>query len=65
MTENSQNENKVLLGSKVKTIVRDAVETIAREDDRSVSNTVARLLETHPEVQKKISETTAQMPIAA
>lgn len=65
MDKNNQKENLVLIGAKIKKSVRETIETIASVEDRSVSQTVNRLLETHPEVQKKISESNQPLPIAA
>ena len=57
MTENEtieQKENLELIGTKVKPFIRETIEDIAKENDHSISKTVARLLESHPQIVEKL-----------
>ena len=45
-----QNGNKVQLGARVDPAIFAAIEKLAADDERSVSNTVERLLKSHQQV---------------
>lgn len=54
--ENLKEGARVNINAKAPLIIKRAVESIAREEDRRFSNMVARLLEESPRVQAKIKE---------
>lgn len=58
-------EPRVVVTAKTPRTVRGALEELAREDDRPLSNLVARLLEESPRVQAKLAEMATREPVAA
>jgi hypothetical protein len=58
-------EPRVVVTAKTPRTVREALEELAREDDRPLSNLVARLLEESPRVQAKIAEMATREQAAA
>lgn len=56
-SHNEISTNKVPLAAKVDPAVLAAVEKLARDDDRSLSNMVERLLKTNPQVQEVLDAT--------
>lgn len=47
----NQNDKKTMIGIYVSPIIRQQIELLANEEDRSMSNVVERLLKTHPRIQ--------------
>lgn len=53
MNQSEPNKNrKVLVGAKVDPLIRDAVESIANAEDRTVSNVIERILKSSVEVKR-------------
>lgn len=60
MENTEQNDNnKVQIGTKVAPDIFSIVKEIAVLEDRSISNTVERLLKTHPRIQPLLEAETA------
>ncbi len=55
-----QNTNKMLVSSKVDPAIYSAISYIAREEDRSVSNVVERLVKQHPRVIELLEAANAE-----
>lgn len=51
---NPENGNKVQVSTKVDPVILGIVNDIAAEEDRTISNTVERLLKTNPQVQERL-----------
>lgn len=51
MEEQEQKTTKVAVGANIDPAIHNAVVQFAMDDDRSISNTIERLLKTHPRVQ--------------
>lgn len=47
----NQNDKKTMIGIYVSPLIRQQIELLANEEDRSMSNVVERLLKTHPRIQ--------------
>ncbi len=59
MDTTEQKNTKVLIGTNVDPAIYDLVVEMAQEEERSLSNTVERLLKTHPRVAERlVAETT-------
>ena len=59
-TENTeQNTNKVAIGAKVDPRIYAVIERLSREDERSISNTVERLLKQSPLIQESLEADSA------
>jgi hypothetical protein len=54
METTEQKDTKVQLATRVDPNVSAAIEKIVAEEERTVSNTIERLLKTHPRVQEII-----------
>jgi hypothetical protein len=54
MSKKPTKEEKVLVMGKVPATVREVINNLAEEDDRTFSNMVARLLEESPRVRAKL-----------
>lgn len=52
MENENDNERKVTIAVKVSPEVKEKLETMAKEDDRTLSQTAFRLLRTHPLLQQ-------------
>lgn len=52
MENNTEKTTKVQLATRVDPNVSAAIEKIVAEEERTVSNTIERLLTTHPRVQE-------------
>ncbi|HRJ90068.1 MAG TPA: hypothetical protein PLX39_15430 [Pyrinomonadaceae bacterium] len=59
------NETLVMLGAKVPPRVRDVISKIADRDERSVSRTVSKLLESHPAVVAELSDQDSKITLAS
>lgn len=56
MENSEQNTNKVQMGTRLDPEIAAAVEKIVAEEERTVSNTIERLLKSHPRVQEILEE---------
>jgi hypothetical protein len=52
----TKGNTRVIIGAKTPPAVRRAIEEIAREEDRTLSNMAAQLLQESPRVQSKLRE---------
>lgn len=59
MADTEQNTNKIPAGTNLDPRVHAAITKIATDDDRSISNTIERLLKKAPEVQEILESETA------
>jgi hypothetical protein len=59
METTEQNTNKVPMGTRVDPNIAAAIEQIVAEEERTVSNTIERLLKTHPRVQEVLEAESA------
>jgi len=59
MEEQEQKTTKVPVGANIDPAIAAVITTFATEDERSVSNTIERLLKTHPRVQEIMEPATA------
>lgn len=57
--ETPEQNTKIQLATRVDPNVSAAVEKIATDDERTVSNTIERLLKTHPRVEPILEAETA------
>jgi len=51
---------KEQIAARVEPDIKAAVERIATNEDRTVSNTIERLIKTHPDVLREVAESGAQ-----
>jgi hypothetical protein len=52
MAEQEQTTNKIPMATRVDPNISAAIDKIVAEEDRTLSNTIERLLKTHPRVQE-------------
>lgn len=62
MENTEQTNNKIQIGAKVDPAISEAVEFLAKSDERSISNTIERLLRSHPQVQEILESEPAGVP---
>ena len=56
---NEQNTNRIPVGAKLDPAVYEAVERLAREDERTLSNMIERLLKQSPQVKEILESESA------
>lgn len=59
--QNTEQNTKAQLAARVDQQIYNAVERIASDDERTISNTVERLLKTSPQVQEMMEREAAEV----
>lgn len=65
MENTEPNTNKVAIGAKVDPAIFAALSHFAVEEDRTLSNTIERLLKTHPRIQPILEAESASVAAPA
>jgi hypothetical protein len=56
MENTDTHNNKVPVAAKVDPAVLDTIVALATDDERTISNTIERLLKSHPKIRRRMSQ---------